>query len=76
MRYVNRIRLTCEDLGRRATVRVRTPDGGLSDTVGTLEDCDERAFVIRTKRGDRIRIDRETVVAAKPIEPPRPARET
>lgn len=69
MRYIHRIRLTCDDLGRRATVRARTPDGGLTDTVGILEECDERAFVIRTKRDEPIRIERETVVAAKVIEP-------
>lgn len=68
MRYIHRIRLTCEDLGRRATVRARTADGGLTDTVGTLEECTERAFVIRTKRGDLVAIDRTTVVAAKPIQ--------
>lgn len=68
MRFVNRILLTCDDLGRRATVRARTPDGSLTDTVGTLEECSEGAFVIRTKRGDLVPIDRRTVVAAKVIE--------
>ena len=68
MPYVYRISLDCDDLGRRATVRARTPDGSLTDTVGVLEECDERAFVIRTKRGEVVRIERDSVVAAKVIE--------
>ncbi|HEX9696388.1 MAG TPA: hypothetical protein VGB64_08740 [Actinomycetota bacterium] len=70
MRYVHANRLDCTDLGRRATVRVRTPDGSLTDAVGILEECDERVFVIRTKRGEALRLDRASVVAAKVIPDP------
>lgn len=74
MRYEHANRLDCDDVGSRVTVRSRTADGYMTDAVGVLEACDEREFVIRTKRGDLVRVDRALVVAAKPIPdtPPRP----
>lgn len=70
MRYEHANRLGCQDVGRRVTVRSRTPDGYLTDAVGILEECDKRAFVIRTKRGIRVTVERGLVVAAKTIPDP------
>ncbi|HVL91688.1 MAG TPA: hypothetical protein VM841_15815 [Actinomycetota bacterium] len=73
MRYEHTNRLGCGDVGRRVTVRSRTADGFMTDAVGVLEECDDRSFVIRTKRGDLIRVERALVVAAKTI-PDAPGR--
>ncbi|MGH2830389.1 MAG: hypothetical protein ACRDJM_07880, partial [Actinomycetota bacterium] len=67
MRFGYTVKVGPEDLGRRVTVRSRTPDGRLSDTVGVLEECDDTTFGVRDKRGNLVRIERALVVAAKVI---------
>jgi len=70
MRFRYEVRLDCEDLGRRVTVRVRLSSGGYSDVVGVLETCDEGSFGIRDRTGTLRNIDRSDVVAAKVVAPP------
>lgn len=71
MRFEYRIAVGCEDLGRRVTVRFRTEGGALSDVLGVLEACDDATFQIRDRAGRLRRVDRERVVAAKVVPPPK-----
>ena len=74
MRYVARVLIGCEDLGRRVTVRTRLAVGGFSDVVGVLETCDEETFGVRDRSGKLRRVTRADVVAAKVVPPPPPRR--
>ena len=66
---VYRIAVTCEDLGRRVTVRYRLSAGTKTDVVGILESCDDRAFGIRDRGGRLRRVLRADIVAAKVVPP-------
>jgi hypothetical protein len=68
--FVYEVRVGCEDLGRRVTVRYRLEQSGFSDVVGILETCDERAFGIRDRTGALRTVTRSDVVAAKVVAPP------
>ncbi|MGH2726659.1 MAG: hypothetical protein ACRDKS_06755 [Actinomycetota bacterium] len=71
MRYAARVRVDCDDLGKRVSVRSRVV-GGYSDVVGILETCDDGTFGVRDRRGALRTIDRSVVVAAKVVaQPPR-----
>ena len=70
MKFVYEVKVGCEDIGRRVTVRYRLRSTGLSDVLGILETCDERAFGVRDRTGTLRTIERADVVAAKVVEPP------
>lgn len=70
MKFVYEVKIGCEDLGRRVTVRYRLPTSGVSDVLGILETCDEKAFGVRDRTGTLRTIERGDVVAAKVVEPP------
>lgn len=70
MPFAFEVRVSCEDLGRRVTVRYRLPASGFSDVVGILETCDERAFGIRDRTGALRTVARGDVVAAKVVPQP------
>ena len=70
MRFRLQVRVDCDDVGSRVTVRRRLEDGRLGDVLGILEDCDERSFRVRDRRGEINVILRSEVVAAKVVEPP------
>ena len=72
MPFVYEVKVGCEDLGRRVTVRHKLPKGGYSDVIGILETCDERTFGIRDRTGTLRHVDRSEVVAAKVVAPPTP----
>lgn len=68
MRYAREV--DCAHVGLRVSVRRRLAEGGTTDAVGVLEDCDEDAFGVRDKRGELVRIPRCEVVASRVIRPP------
>jgi hypothetical protein len=68
--FAYEVRVSCEDLGRRVTVRYRLPASGFSDVIGILETCDERNFGIRDRSGALRTIARDDVVAAKVVVQP------
>lgn len=68
MKFVYEVKVGCEDIGRRVTVRYRLRSTGLSDVLGILETCDERAFGVRDRTGALRTIPRIDVVAAKLVE--------
>ena len=70
MRFRLEVKVGCEDLGRRVTVRYRLPSSGYSDVIGILETCDDHAFGIRDRTGALRTIAREDVVAAKVVVQP------
>jgi hypothetical protein len=67
VRFRYDVRVGCEDLGQRVTVRMRLAGGGYSDVLGVLETCDERFFGVRDRAGKLRTLDREDVVAAKVV---------
>jgi hypothetical protein len=72
MRIRVRISLTCDDIGRRVTVRKHLASGGFSDVVGILENCDDKQFTVRDRTGKLRRIQRTEIAAAKVVQSPRP----
>ena len=72
MRIRLRISVSCDDIGRRVTVRRHLAGGGFSDVVGILESCDDEQFSVRDRTGKLRRIKRTEIAAAKVIVPPRP----
>jgi len=66
-----RVAIDCDDLGRRVTVRSRNSQGGFSDVVGILENCDDESFGVRDRTGKLRHIPRSGVVAAKVVPPAR-----
>ena len=74
MRFRYAVKVGCEDIGRRVTVRVRLSSGTLGDVLGVLERCDEHTFEIRDRTGKLRRIARSDVVAAKVVPPAAPRR--
>lgn len=74
MGYVARLRtlVTPEDVGRRATLRIRLPGGGFSDIVGVLESWDNGVITVRRRDGAVTEVTANDVVASKvvPREPP------
>jgi hypothetical protein len=72
MRVRLRISVTCDDIGRRVTVRMHMASGGFSDIVGILENCDDKQFTIRDRTGKLRKIQRTEIAAAKVVLPPRP----
>jgi hypothetical protein len=69
-----RISVTCDDIGRRVTVRKHLASGGFSDVVGILENCDDEQFSVRDRTGKLRRIQRTEIAAAKVVPAPRPPR--
>jgi hypothetical protein len=74
VRFRYAMKVGCEDVGRRVTVRVRLSSGTLGDVLGVLERCDEHTFEIRNQTGKLRRISRSDVVAAKVVPPAPPRR--
>jgi hypothetical protein len=68
--FVYEVKVSCDDLGRRVTVRFRLPSSGYSDIIGILETCDEVSFGIRDRTGAHRTIARSDVVAAKVVDRP------
>jgi hypothetical protein len=63
------VRIDCNDVGRRVTVRRRLADGRYSDVIGILEACDDETFGVRDRDGELRVLPRTDVVAAKRVEP-------
>lgn len=59
--------------GTRVVVRYLLPTGQATDALGVLVSADESTLVVDGKRGTE-RIERNTVIAAKPVPPPPAAR--
>ena len=55
--------------GGRVVVRYLLADGRATDALGTLLAADAETVIVDGKRGIE-RIDRRTIVAAKPVPPP------
>lgn len=72
MRYVYANRVSCEDVGKRVSVRYRTSDGRATDVVGILEACDEETFGIRKRSDGPVVVARGTMLAAKVVDTPSP----
>ena len=70
MRFRLEVKVDCDDVGSRVTVRRRLADGRLGDVLGILEGCDELVFHVRDRRGEINVIDRSEVVAAKVVQRP------
>ncbi|MBD1542367.1 hypothetical protein G9E11_08930 [Arthrobacter sp. IA7] len=58
--------------GTRVVVRYRI-DGGFTDALGDLVECDESECTVRTRRSD-VGIPLDSVVAAKQVPPAPPRR--
>lgn len=69
MRYRSVDSIQAEHLGRRVTVRHRLPDGRSTDVVGVLEHADTASVTVRDRHGDRHRIGRTAIVAARVVGP-------
>lgn len=72
MRYRYENRLEREHLGRRVVIRrwVEDDDRGMvpSDVLGILEAWTaDGVLTIRTKHGDLVEVDEESILAAKPL---------
>ncbi|TDQ54764.1 hypothetical protein EV190_10180 [Actinorugispora endophytica] len=65
--------LAPRDIGRRATVRFRLPDGRFRDIVGVLESWRDGVLVLRRRDGSVAQVDEADVVASRivPQQPPR-----
>lgn len=65
--------LTPQDVGRRATVRSRLPDGRFRDIVGVLESWQDGVLVLRRRDGSTAQVCEADVVASRivPQHPPR-----
>ena len=70
MRFTYEVRISCDDIGRRVSVRSRSDAGGYADVVGVLETCDEETFGIRDRSGALRSVPRAGVVAAKVVTAP------
>lgn len=75
MRYRYRVRIGPGDVGRRVTVRYRTPDGQASDVVGILEEWGSASLVVRDRRGELVRLALSDLLAAKAVGEPAPRPE-
>ncbi|MFC3997164.1 hypothetical protein ACFOVU_14620 [Nocardiopsis sediminis] len=75
MGYVSRFvtEVTPGDVGRRATLRVRVPDGRFRDIVGVLESWQDGVIRVRRRNGGVTEVTADDIVASKivPQEPPR-----
>ncbi|WP_067963093.1 putative acetyltransferase [Nocardiopsis trehalosi] len=75
MGFVSRFtaEVTSADVGRRATLRVRLPEGGFRDIVGVLESWREGVILVRRRDGRVTEVTADDIVASKivPREPPR-----
>jgi hypothetical protein len=60
------------EIGTRVVIRYRLPDGRATDALGPLIEAHSTYVVVETKRG-AARIERSTILAAKPV-PPAPDR--
>jgi hypothetical protein len=65
MRFRYAQEVDCTALGRRVSIRYRTPDGKASDVVGVLEQCDEQRFAVRNRRAQLVTVARSDVVASR-----------
>lgn len=72
MRYRSVHTIEPGHVGRRATIRRRTPEG-LSDVVGVLEAVDATLVKIRARDGTLHVIARDEIAAARVHDAPRPA---
>ncbi|WP_285757614.1 hypothetical protein [Nocardiopsis ansamitocini] len=64
--------MSSADLGRRATLRIKLPDGRFRDIVGVLEWWDAGVIGVRRRDGSAARVDEADVVASRivPQQPP------
>ncbi|WP_420157841.1 hypothetical protein [Nocardiopsis sp. CNT-189] len=64
--------MTPDDLGRRATLRLRLPDGRFRDIVGVLEWWRGGAIGVRRRNGELVEVAAADVVAGRlvPQHPP------
>jgi ribosome maturation factor RimP len=57
-------------LGAKVMVRRRLAEGGYSDTVGILLECDAEHVVVRGRRGD-VSVPAAEIAIGKVVPPPR-----
>jgi hypothetical protein len=73
-RFRLEVRLTENDVGKRAVIRWRRPAPGsceeIADVIGILEGADGSLLRIRTASGEQVTIPRERALAGKTIPPP------
>jgi hypothetical protein len=79
MRYRLVFRVTAADVGKRVTIRWRSPelDGStlMTDVLGILEDADDEFFKVRRGRdGQLVVIPRARALAGKVVPPAPPSR--
>lgn len=60
-------RITADHVGRRVTVRRRTPSGSATDVVGDLVGYDDRTLLVRDRDGVEHAISRADVIAGHPV---------
>jgi len=60
-----------EDVGARVSLRLRLPEGGLTDVVGELESWQDDVLRVRRRDGSVAEIPSDRLVAGKVV-PPRP----
>ncbi|MUL39814.1 hypothetical protein FZ103_01235 [Streptomonospora sp. PA3] len=67
-----RAEATPEDIGRRATVRLRLPGGGFRDIVGVLESWQDGLIRIRRRDGTVTEVTADDVAGSRivPQQPP------
>jgi ribosomal protein S18 acetylase RimI-like enzyme len=76
-RFVVRYELSVRpaDVGSRVALRLRLPEGGMTDVLGVLEDWDAGVLRVRRRDGTVTEVPAEALVAGKLI-PPAPVRRT
>ncbi|MDA8369570.1 MAG: hypothetical protein M0026_06835 [Nocardiopsaceae bacterium] len=78
MGFVSRFttEVTAQDLGRRATLRIKLPEGGFRDIVGVLESWQDGIIQVRRRDGSMTEVTADAIVASKivPQQPPRRGR--
>jgi len=74
-RYVVRYELSVEtaDVGSRVSLRLRLPEGGMTDVVGVLEAWDAGVLHVRRRDGSVTTVRADALVAGKVV-PPAPVR--
>jgi hypothetical protein len=68
------VRLTPADVGARVVIRWRRPGPGgdqVTDVLGILTAADDRAFTVRSARGEQVQVPRDRALAGKVVPPAR-----
>jgi hypothetical protein len=68
VRYVRDV--TPADVGVRVTLRRRSADGSVRDTLGVLESWDDGRLHVRRRDGSVVVVDEGDVLALKRVPPP------